>query len=48
MRWDLWIALLIIYSIIVVPVRVGFNWRACIFQFEWWIDVVGGGRSNRR
>ena len=38
--WDLWIAVLILYSILLVPVRVGFAWRACIFSTDWWWDVV--------
>ena len=39
-RWDVWMAALIIYSILMVPARVGFAWRACLFEPEWWLDVV--------
>ena len=39
-KWDICVGILIIYSIIVVPMRVGFAWRACIFSGEWWLDVV--------
>lgn len=30
--WDVWIAILIIYSILFVPLRVGFAWRSCVFE----------------
>ena len=33
-------AVLIVYSILLVPVRVGFAWRSCIFSTDWWWDVV--------
>ena len=39
-RWDAWMAILILYSIIFVPVRVGFARRACIFQADWVWDLV--------
>ena len=38
--WDIWVAVLIVYSILLVPVRVGFAWRSCIFSTDWWWDVV--------
>ena len=41
--WDVWMALMIIYSVLVVPVRVGFAWRACIFQADWWWDFFVDG-----
>ena len=37
--WDGWIAVLIVYSVIFVPLRVGFAWRACVFQGDWWWDL---------
>ena len=39
-RWDVWIAVLIVYSIIIVPVRVAFAWRPCILQADWWWDLI--------
>ena len=39
-RWDVWIALLIVYSILIVPVRVGFALRACILAADWWWDLI--------
>jgi hypothetical protein len=36
--WDVWMAAMIIYSVLVVPMRVGFSWTACIFQADWWWD----------
>lgn len=38
--WDIWVAVLIVYSILLVPVRVGFAWQSCIFSTDWWWDVV--------
>ena len=38
--WDIWVAFLIIYSILFVPLRVGFAWRSCIFESDWWWDVL--------
>ena len=38
--WDIWVAVLIVYSILFVPLRVGFAWRSCIFQSDWWWDVL--------
>ena len=38
--WDIWVAVLVVYSIVLVPMRVGFAWRSCIFQSDWWWDVV--------
>lgn len=39
-RWDLWVALLIIYSVLMVPVKVGWSWSACIFEGDWWFDII--------
>ena len=39
MAWDTWMALLILYSVIFVPLRVGFGWHACIFRADWYWDV---------
>ena len=41
--WDLWMAILILYSVIFVPVRVGFAWRSCIFAPDWIWDLFVDG-----
>ena len=33
--WDIWVALLIAYSVIMVPLRVCFSLRSCIFSADW-------------
>ena len=33
--WDIWVALLIAYSVIMVPLRVSFLLRSCIFAADW-------------
>ena len=38
-KWDLWMAALIMYSIIIVPFRVGFGVKICLFTGAWVFDV---------
>merc|ERR1711871_386083 len=39
-KWDLWLAFLILYSVMTVPYRLGFNDPAPEMSFFWWFDWV--------
>jgi len=40
LKWDVWIAGLIMYSILLVPYRVGFGVKLCLFSSGWTFDLI--------
>ena len=38
--WDSFVVLLIVYSIVVIPVRVGFTWQTTNFTAEWYAELA--------